>query len=78
MNKLRTVYLSSKRDKSPSPVAIVKSHGKKCQNYFRVTTSPFDEMKLDKMLEKKGVKKKMMNFEYCEKYLMSISNKILL
>ena len=24
---------------SPSPVAIVKSHGTKCQNYFRVTIS---------------------------------------
>ena len=65
-------------DISPSPVAIAKSHGKKCQNYFRVTTSPFAEMRLDKMLRKKGIKKKITTFDYCEEYLTNISNKILL
>ena len=32
------MYLSSKPDTSPSPVAIVKSHGNKCQKYFCVTS----------------------------------------
>ena len=64
INKLCTLYLSSKPHTSSSPVAIVKSHGKKCQNYFRVTTSPFAKMWLDEMLRKKGIKKKMMNFDY--------------
>ena len=31
----------------------------------------------DEMLEKKGIKKKMMDFDYCEEYSRSISNKIL-
>ena len=39
-----TLYLSSKPNISPSPVAIVKSHGKKCQNYFRVS-SPHNSLK---------------------------------
>ena len=43
-----------------------------------MTTSPFAEMWLDEMLRKKGIKKKMMDFDYCEEYLTSISNKILL
>ena len=30
------------------------------------------------MLEKKRIKRKMMDFYYCEEYLTSISNKILL
>ena len=68
------MYLSSKPDTISSPVAIVKSHGKKCQNFFRVTTSVFVGM----LLEKKGIKKKMMDFDYYEEYLTSISNKILL
>ena len=37
---------------------LAKSHEKKCQNYFCVTTSPFAEMWLDAMLRKKGIKKK--------------------
>ena len=39
-----TLYLSSKPNISPSPVAIVKSHGKKYQNYFRVS-SPHNSLK---------------------------------
>ena len=78
MSKLCTLYLSSKPVTSPSPVAIAKSYGKKCQNYCRVTTSPFAEMWLDEMLRKKGIKKKMMDFDYCKEYLTNISNKILL
>ena len=35
-------------------------------------------MKLEKMLEKKRIKKKMMDFDYRQNYLRSISNKILL
>ena len=59
------------------PVTIVKSYRNKCQYYFRVTTSPFAEMQLDEMLEKKeilliaekkGIKKKKMGFDYCDEY----------
>ena len=39
---------------------------------------PFAEMKLDEMLEKKRINKKMMDFDYRHNYLRSISNKILL
>ena len=46
INKLCTLYLSPKPDTIPSPAAIAKSHGKKCQIYFRVTTSPFAGMSL--------------------------------
>ena len=84
INKLCTLYLSSKPNISPSPVAVVKSHGKKCQNYFRVS-SPHNSPKciqlasqIYEMLEKKGIKKKMMDFDYCEGYSRSILNKILL
>ena len=59
-------------------MAIVKSHGKKYQSYFRLTTSLFAEMWLAEMLEKKRIKKKIMDFYYCKEYLTSISNKILL
>ena len=30
------------------------------------------------MLRRKGIQKKMMDFDYCEEYLTNISNKILL
>ena len=39
---------------------------------------PFAEMKLDEMLGKKRINKKMMDFDYRQNYLRSISNKILL
>ena len=52
------MYLSSKPDTSLSCVALTKSHGKKYQNYFYVTTSLFAEMWLDEMLMKKRIKKK--------------------
>ena len=42
INKLCTLYLSSKPDASLSHVTIVKLHEKKCLNYFRVTTSPLN------------------------------------
>ena len=51
---------------------------KEISKLIRVTTSPFVEMWLDEMLRKKGIKKKMMDFDYCEEYLTNISNKILL
>ena len=38
----------------------------------------FAKMKLDEMLEKKRIKKKMMDFDYRQNYLRSISNKMLL
>ena len=38
-NKLCTLCLSLKPYTSPSPVLMVKSHGKKYQYYFRVTSS---------------------------------------
>ena len=84
ISKLCTLYLLSKPKTSQSHVAIIKSHGKKCQNYFRVS-SPHNLPKciqlasqIDEMLEKKGIKKKMMDFDYCEGYSRSILNKILL
>ena len=33
------VFLIIKPDTIPSPMTMVKSHEKKCRNYFRVTTS---------------------------------------
>ena len=77
INKLYTLYLSLKPDTGPYPVAIGESHRKKCQNHFRVTTSPVVKMQLYEMLEKKGIQKKIMDFDYCEEYLTSISNNIL-
>ena len=90
INKLCALYLSSKPNISPSPVAKVKSHGKKFQNYFRVS-SPRNlpkciqlasqlarQIRQMKLLEKKGIKKNMMDFDYCEEYSRGILNKILL
>ena len=57
-------------------MALVKSHRKKCQSYFRVTTSPFVEMQQYEMLETKGIKKKMMDVDYCEEYLTGIEKQI--
>ena len=59
-NKLCALYLSLKSDTIPSPVAIVTSHRKNCHFFFRVATSPFAGIKL----EKKEIKKKMMDFNY--------------
>ena len=70
--------MSSKADTSLAPVAIVQSHRKKYQNHTCVATSPFAEMLLDEMLEKKGIKKKLMDFNYCVEHLISIPNKVLL
>ena len=82
INKLCTLYLSSKPDTSLSPVAIVKSQGEKCKNYFRVGSSIPIRQNVARQtrceLEKKGVNKNMMDFDYCEEYSRSISNKILL
>ena len=46
----------------PSPVKMVKSHEKKCQNYFRVTLN-------DMVKCRRGKQEKMMDFDYCEEYL---------
>ena len=50
----------------------IKITRKEIFNYFRETTPSFAEMWLDEMLEKKGIKKKMMGFDYCEEYLTRI------
>ena len=39
---------------------------KEISKLIRVTASPFAEMWLHEMLRKKGIKKKMMGFDYCE------------
>ena len=77
INQLCALYLSLKPDTGLYPVAIGKSHGKKCQNHFYVTNSPFAEMWLYEMLKKKGIQKNIMDFDYCEEYLTSISNNML-
>ena len=79
INKLCTLYLSL----SPSPVTMVKSHQKKRQNYFRVTTSPLTSIvwrNVSKMpvLLLSLQQEKMMDFDYYEDYLRSISKNILL
>ena len=38
INTLCNLYLLSKPDTNPSSMSIVLSHGKKCQNYFCVTS----------------------------------------
>ena len=54
----------------PSPVIMVKSHEKKSQNYFRVTTNDMVKCRC-------GQQAKMMKFDYCGEYLKGvISNKI--
>ena len=81
INKLCTLCLSSKPDTSLSPVAIVKSHGQKCQNYFCVGTSLTIRRNVARQIRCQGRKeprKKMMDFDYCEEYSRSISNKVLL
>ena len=51
---------------------MVKSHEKKCQNYFRVTTNNIVKCR-------RAQQEKMMGFDYREEYLKGvISNKILL
>ena len=56
----------------PSPVIMVKSHQKKWQNYFCVTTNDMVKCRC-------GQQKKMMNFDYNEEYLKGVvSNKIIM
>ena len=66
-------------------MTMVKSHEKKFQNYFRVTTSPLTRHSRVKCCRNvifeeidKPSTEKMMDFDYYEEYSRSISNKILL
>ena len=70
MNILWILCFSSKPDISLSPMTMVKSHRKKQQNYFRVTTlSVADvEKRLINTEASIQLRKKMMNLDYCEKY----------
>ena len=77
INKLCTLYLPLKSETIPSPVTIVKSH----KNKFRVTTSPTTKVwgnVAESSNLKRFIQEKMMDFDYCEEYLRSISNKMLL
>ena len=44
IGSLCNLCLSSKPDKIPSPVTLVKPRRKKCQNNIRMTISPVTEM----------------------------------
>ena len=57
-----------------STVKMVKSQEKKCQNYFPMTMIILrcDVVKCNRTQEK------LMCFDYCEEYIRSTSNKILL
>ena len=52
----------------PSPVKVVKSHEKKYQNYFRVTTITTNDM----VKCRRGQQEKIMDFHYCEEYLKGV------
>ena len=47
---------------------MVKSHEKKCQNYFCVTTSTTNGM----VKCRRGQQEKMMDFDYREEYLKGV------
>ena len=47
---------------------MVKSHEKKCKNYFRVTTITTN----DTVKCRRGEQEKMMDFDYCEEYLKGV------
>ena len=66
-----------------SPVTIGKSHEKKWRNYFFKTITTTTGWNVAEMwILKKWIlsvqQEKAMDFEFCEEYLRSISNKILL
>ena len=65
------VFIIKTRHKSVSP-------GNSKITRKEMSKLSFAKMKLDEMLEKKRIKKKMMDFDYRQNYLRSISNKILL
>ena len=44
---------------------MIKSHERKCQNYFRVTTNDMVKCRRDQQ-------EKMMDFDYCEEYLKGV------
>ena len=47
---------------------MVKSHEKKCENYFRVTTITTNDM----VKCRRGQQEKMMDFDYCDEYLKEV------
>ena len=47
---------------------MVKSHEKKCQNYFRVTTITTNDMVKFRRVQQE----KLMDFDYCEEYLKRV------
>ena len=65
-------------------MTVVKSHEKKCKNHFRAATiSHYNIVKCCRNVNFEEIDtepsaEKMMDFDYCEEYLRSISNKILL
>ena len=70
IKKFCTLHFLSKPDTCASPVTIVKPHKKKCQIYFRVTTSPLiavswnvTEMSILKRLILNLQKEKMMDLD---------------
>ena len=63
---------------------MIKSHEKKRQNYFRVTAITTNDMvkcRRNVNFEEMDTERstgEIMDFDYCEEYLRSLSNKILL
>ena len=47
---------------------MVKSHEKKCENYFRVTAITTNDM----VKCRRGQQEKMMDFDYCDEYLKKV------
>ena len=81
--KLCSLYSPSKPNRSLSPVTMVKSHEKKCQFFFRVNTSWLTTIwwnvaEMSILKDWYWAFNRMTNFDYCDEYLRSISNKILL
>ena len=86
INKLCPWYLSLKPNISPSSVTMVKSKSHKKRNvkiiYVWLPHTHYSMIKCGRNVENRSImrlqKEKMMDFYYHEKYLASISNKILL
>ena len=57
---------------------MVKSHKKKSQNYFRSMVKCRQNVSYKEIDIEPSAERKMIDFDYCEEYLMGISNKFLL
>ena len=78
INTLCTLYLLSKPDTIPSSMSIVQSHGKKFQNYFCATSYLTLRRNVARWDITEGSnEEKMIDFDYCQEYLGTISNKLL-